>query len=99
MKKTPCICGTQMKGDEIKEGDILEDFRYSRERLFHLGHDYKSPRVRSKFIKQHKAILWVARFYMIRMAHDGTTIHFFRFPGSPEFSTLAADSWKLVFKV
>ena len=33
------------------------------------------------------------------MAHDGTTIHFFRFPGSPEFSTLAADSWKLVFKV
>ena len=27
-----------MKGDEIKVGDILEDSRYSRERLFHLGH-------------------------------------------------------------
>ena len=73
-----------MKGDEIKVGDILEDSRYSRERLFHLGHDYKSPRVRSKYIKQLKAILWVGRFYMIRMAHDGTTINFFRFPGSPE---------------
>ena len=40
-----------MKGDEIKEGDILENSRYSRERLFHLGRDYKSPQVRSKYIK------------------------------------------------
>ena len=65
-----------MKGDEIKEGDILENSRYFRERLFHLGRDYKSPQVRIKYIKQLKAILWLGRFYMIRMAHDGTTTHF-----------------------
>ena len=49
-----------------------------------MDHDYKSPRVQSKYIKQLKAILWVGRFYMIRLAHDDwTTISF---GGFPEFA-------------
>ena len=70
-----------MKVDEIKGGYILEYPWKILQRdfftwtildileTFHSDHDYKSPRVQSKFIKQLKAILWVGGFYMTRLAH------------------------------
>ena len=46
-----------------------------------MDHDYKSPRVQSKYIKQLKAILWVGGFYKRGLAHDDwKTISFPGFP-------------------